>query len=390
MCKDAGIMGGDYKIKVRPRHELDMQIWQDRQMFYGQGKRCAPPGIIHLPGAMGRSHSDVILAGPNSWSEDIQIKKEVDRATLPERLRIEARGNASVCPRVPSLVEPSFPPPEYGWLTEKPVNCHTAGGKTQGIQIASYNAQIGDEYDPSKHGWAHPEARRKQEELRGNIGHRSQCSSAEPSFAWTVEKSRDHIGYNGSMARGKIQSSANSMNVPDWFVGVRMRPRPEGYGPSYGPKFPAVDCENGKVLYNTRVWERGPNLSVVEKRTRPQSAPSISAPGARERPGTAPSKGRPSKTKSGSKENRPSSAPSSREKPQRPEYFDHWKANYEKRVQNDIRCKHGSLTCDMHPCHPHYGKTNSSTLLGSGCVVKQQYAPPSEWVGIDPKAPGAG
>jgi len=322
-------------------------------------------------------------------AEDVQRQKEAERATRPEKLRAEIQGNASICPRVPSFAEPSNPPPEYGyqhWLTEKPAKELTAGGKTQGIQVASYNAFSGDEYDPSKHGWAHPEARRKQEELRGNVGCRSQCSHGEPSFAWSIEKARDHVGYhNASMARGNIQSSANSINVPDWFVGVRMVPGP------YGPKFPAVDCEDGKMLYNTRVWEKGPNLSIIEKRRRPHSAsaPVASRPGKSQRPGTAPSKGRSSKPKA-SRAERPSSAPSLREKPSKPEYFDHWRGQYEKRIHNDTRCRHGSLTCDMHPCHPHYGWRTKSTLQGTGCVMKQLYAPPSDMVVMDPKIPGAG
>eukprot|EP00746_Dinoflagellata_sp_MGD_P165235 gnl/MRDRNA2_/MRDRNA2_94387_c0_seq1.p1 gnl/MRDRNA2_/MRDRNA2_94387_c0~~gnl/MRDRNA2_/MRDRNA2_94387_c0_seq1.p1 ORF type:complete len:388 (+),score=62.95 gnl/MRDRNA2_/MRDRNA2_94387_c0_seq1:78-1241(+) len=387
-------MGRD-RVTINPNYELDMQILQDRQKFYGQGKRCAPPGIIQLPGGIARSHSDVILAGPKTMFEASQAQKEADRAGRPDKLRAEAQGNASICPRVPSLAEPSFPPPEYGyqhWLTEKPANCQTAGGKMQGVQLASYDSFSGDQYDPSKHGWAHPEARRKQEELRGNVGCRSQCTFQEPSFRWSIEKARDHVGYhNASMARGNIQGTAMSMNVPDWFAGVRMVPGPQGYG----HKFPAVDCEDGKLLLNTRVWEKGPNLSVIEKRRRPYSAPSHSAPaasrpGKKERPGTAPSKGRPSKTKASTKENRPSSAPSVREKPEKPEYFDHWRGNYERRIQNDIRCKHGSSTCDLIPCHPSWGMRTKSALSGTGCVVKQQYAPMSDWVGIDPKVPGAG
>jgi len=369
-----------------------MQVWQDRQKFYGQGKRCAPAPIIQLPGSIGRSHSDVIYAGPKTWAEDQLREKEAKFASRPDKLRAEAQGNASICPRMPSFAEPSFPAPEYGWqhwLSEKPVKDLSAGGKTQGIQVAAYHSCNGDEYDPSKHGWAHPEARKKQEELRGNIGHRSRCSFNEPSFGWSIEKSRDHVGYNGSMARGKIQSTAISMNVPDWFVGVRMVPGPEGG--LRGPMFPAVDCEDGKMLYNTRVWEKGPNLSLIEKRRRPYSAsvPAASRPSKGARPGTAPTKGRSSKPKA-SKAERPSSAPTLREKPEKPEYFDHWRGNYERRFHNDIRCKHGSLFCDTHPCHPLWGSRTKSNLQGSGCVVKQQYAPPSEYVGIDPKVPNAG
>merc|ERR1719213_1403644 len=63
--------------------------------------------------------------------------------------------------------------------------------------------------------------------------------------------------------------------------------------------FPAVDCEDGKMLYNTRVWEKGPNLSLIEKRRRPYSAsvPAASRPSKGARPGTAPTKGRSSKPK---------------------------------------------------------------------------------------------
>lgn len=381
--------------RITTKHEKDMEVFQDQAKYYGQGKRCAPGGTMALPGTMGRSHSDGIMCGPKSWMQDHQRQKELERATRGEKLKKEAVGNASLCPRVPSFAEPQFPPPDYGFyshITEKPMNEITAGGKTQGMQTASYGTNNGDGYDPSKHGWAHPEARRKQEELRGNLGHPSQCTVAEPSFRWNIEKARDHIGYNGSMARGNIQSSANAINVPDWFVGVRMIQGP------YGPKFPAVDCEDGKMLYNTRVWEKGPNLSIIEKRTRPYSAPTgnrpkkENIPGNGNRPGTAPSKGRDNKAK-GSKENsRPNSAPTPRPKrvaPEKPEFFDHWRANYERRVQNDIRCKHGSTTCDMHPCRPHYGWNTKSNLMGTGCVTKRLGAPESNYVGIDPKVPGA-
>lgn len=369
-----------------------MQILQDRQKWYGQGKRCAPSGIIQLPGSIGKSHSDVVISGHNTWMEYSQ-KQKADRHR--DSAVAEKHGNASICPRVPAFAQPRFAPPDFGYFThisEKSVNEVTSGGKTQGIQVASYDTNHGNDYDASKHGWQHPEARRQQEVLAGNIGDRSQSCHGEPSFSWSIVKSRDHIGYNGSMARGKIQSTANSMNVPDWFVGVRMRPGPEGYG----PKFPAVDCEDGRMHYNTRTWEKGPNFSVIERRERPYSAPSKSAadkPGNGARPGTAPSKGRSGKIKA-SKASRPSSAPAptlrKREAPEKPEYFDEWKGHYERRYQNDIRCKHGSRTCDMHPCHPHYSMITKGNLIGTGCVAKRSYAPASDYVTIDPKVPGAG
>lgn len=406
------------RVAINDRTEAELS---GSRVFGLPGKRCAPSGGQNLPGGVGRNIAggkgqpvSEVLTGPRGWSADKRrLEAEQGRSDC-DRTRGQTIANASLVARTAS-----FKPPPRTPLSDK-VNVYPAGGRTQGAKLShtprsqpnqelqkpklsqapqevqSHKAKSSRTprevpkcdstgYDPTKHAWYHPKGRAKQAQLKQEHG--ADPNSRQGSWLHDMRKAKDHVGYgNGSMARGRIQTTAVSREVPDWMVGVRMADPP----PPFVQRFPAWEVTDGKVAMNTRIFEHGPNFSVKEKRAtleRPRSAVVASTATTREkrnnwvageRPSSAPS------LRSNSGRQRPRSAPCSRPPPS----FDNYKGTFQTHVQENQRCLHGSFICDHHPCRPHNTLTTSSSLMGTGCVTKMQYAPKSEWVGIDPKIPG--
>lgn len=375
-----------------------VNVRNDPELHHGRGtlvpgKRCGPSGVLDLPGAIGRSHlggqgrhESEVITGPIGWGTTKRRSDAAQSRNNCARAFGHSAANASIVAQTASFA----PPPRSSSLNPDVL---PAGGRTQGAKLShtprshtprshtprSHTPRDGG-YDPTKHGWYHPKARAKQAQLASAPG--GNPNSREASWAYNIQKAKDHIGYAGTIGK---QTSAVSREVPDWMVGVRMLD-----GPYVIPRFPAVEITDGKLAMNTRIFERGPYFSVKEKRAtleRPRSAvaaPTATAKEKREkwvagqRPSSAPS------SRGNGGRQRPSSAPASRPPPN----FEDYKGTYQTHVQENQRCLHGSFICDHHPCHPHNTLMTKGNLVGTGCVVKRTYAPKPQWVGIDPKIPG--
>jgi hypothetical protein len=290
-------------------------------------KRCAKSGTMHLPGGLGRTNSEPVLFGPKGWLTDNRRIHAVKSHQERHRLVNVARGNAS-------LYNEGFFEPERLSAGQR-TDVYPGGGMSHGCKILSPEDAT---FDSTKHGWYHPKARSKQDQLRESQG----PDPMNRSWGWDIRKSRDHIGYgDGTIGYGDVQESANSANTPDWFVGVRMCDGPYGI-----PRFPACDIIDGKLVMNGRQFKRGANLSIVETVGEGDDVSRASTP-----------------------------------------CFNDWKGTYEKHKYNDRRCLHRSLFCDRHPCSSHLSLDTNSQLIASGAVVKRNYAPKSMWTAQDPKIP---
>lgn len=148
--------------------------------------------------------------------------------------------------------------------------------------------RTGNRYDSRKHGWYHPLGRKYASALA-----RDDQSRVKKTWAATIRKSKDHIGYgDGTIGYGDVQESAISKECPDYFVGARMVPGPKTNGGIFGNvhRFPGVSIQTAEdgskpyMKFHTPVFLPGPNLSVIEmspreyveyQKSRPKIQPKI-------------------------------------------------------------------------------------------------------------------
>lgn len=241
-------------------------------LFNPCGKVCHPLGRPHLPGGLGRSHSEPngVLACPGSWLQhdrtfmasrgrDFRAAQTADmslRSTLATGTWAEA--TAHLRPRTSSL------------------KTLTAGGLTHGAKDLRPQTTAVEEYDESKHGWYHPLGQAEQLRL---------ADQKQPgSWAWMMGKSRDHNGYgdDGLVDRRDVQITAVSGDTPDWMIGTRTLP-----GPFSTRKFPVRRCPfveiDGKtVRVQAKSYTVGAGLSTTEhlhdRAAPPTPVPIIRAP----------------------------------------------------------------------------------------------------------------
>lgn len=134
----------------------------------------------------------------------------------------------------------------------------TGGGRTQGAKhLRPHTTGLGD-YDASKHGWYDPRGQDERVRL---------TEPSEPgSWAWTMRKARDHVGYgdDGVVNWGDVQCSAVSGDTPDWFVGSRTLPGPYGTRKHPVRRCPVVEIDGKQMRIRAKTYGHGPGLSVTE------------------------------------------------------------------------------------------------------------------------------
>jgi len=221
------------------------------------GKRCAAAGLPNLPGGMMRCHSmpGRALTCPSGWlAEELHRSHHRSRGHQ-ETLRATSAHAASLHdgshPDLHSTLRPS---------TVAVERC-AGGGRTQGartmrpmtegaIPYATYSSQ--------HHGWHDP--RGQMEATRLND------PSQEKSWAWTMRKANNHIGYgdDGYVTRGDIQGTAVSGDNPDWFVGSRTVPGPFSTKTVPVKRCPFVHIEGQKMRHRAKSFVQGPHLNTIE------------------------------------------------------------------------------------------------------------------------------
>eukprot|EP00746_Dinoflagellata_sp_MGD_P167279 gnl/MRDRNA2_/MRDRNA2_97774_c0_seq1.p1 gnl/MRDRNA2_/MRDRNA2_97774_c0~~gnl/MRDRNA2_/MRDRNA2_97774_c0_seq1.p1 ORF type:complete len:381 (+),score=53.15 gnl/MRDRNA2_/MRDRNA2_97774_c0_seq1:76-1218(+) len=365
---------------------VEVERWKEALLVL-DGKRCAPPGLKHLPGTTGRSMSQGVLCGPGSTPNILRRQNSSRHRKEESRRRKQIRRNPAQAPwNDPSFV-PSPPattadgnrrpstspcitvPGQAGETLEVPPG---RGGHVHGSKIMEPDA-IG--YDPVKHGWYHPKGRAAQARLKAT------GNQEEASWEWDIRKAKDHIGFPArDVGRGHVIKTHVSSAGPDWFLSVKMDKAPNGGSrlPSCGIKSLGEKPQDAALYMKQRIFEKGLNLSVRERGERPSTAVSIpgsvrsiSAPKQTERPASAPT---------GSLFN---TAPG-----QTSVTFDDWRGTYQDHLKTGNRCLHGYTHCDFDPCHSHQGWRTRSDMVAGAAVAKQKRAPYSTYVGIDARYPG--
>lgn len=116
-----------------------------------------------------------------------------------------------------------------------------------------------ESYDASKHGWHDP---------RGQMEHTRLCDPSQGrSWAWTMRKARDHIGYgdDGMVNWGDIQTTCVSGDGPDWFVGSKTVPGPFTTKTVPVRRHPFCHIEGQTMRIRGKTYEQGDYLTVREK-----------------------------------------------------------------------------------------------------------------------------
>lgn len=261
--------------RVQPSYEQDNAL-------NPPGKQCAPLGMPHRPGHLSRSHSSsAILTCPGGWLDETQRREVSLSSGHKERMRSTmtnwdsmARSDfaGTIAPR-PSTVHISAPgalSASGGGLTQgarqvRPVTSAFTATGDRPASSSRYNGGAGFRYCDSakaynheKHGWHDPRGQAEAERLAR--------PSEVGSWAWTMRKARDHVGYgdDGVVNWGDIQSSAVSGDVPDWFIGPRTQPGP--MNTKYVPvrRCPVVKIQGKEMTIRAKSYEQGPCLDTLE------------------------------------------------------------------------------------------------------------------------------
>lgn len=114
-------------------------------------------------------------------------------------------------------------------------------------------------YNPEKHGWHDP--RGQMETMRLNDPPQSR------SWAWTMRKSCDHLGYGekGMIGWGDIQCTAVSGDGPEWFVGTKTVPGPFTTETVPVRRCPVVHIEGKHMGIRGKTYEHAGNLQTSER-----------------------------------------------------------------------------------------------------------------------------
>lgn len=220
------------------------------------GKRCAAAGLPNLPGGMMRCHSmpGRALTCPSGWlAEELRRshhRSHQHRETLRATSAHAAILHDGSCAELHSTLRPS---------TVAVERC-PGGGRTQGARTMrpmTEGAVSYATYNPEKHGWHDP--RGQLESTRLNE------PSCGKSWAWTMRKAQDHIGYgNGPVGWGDIQGTAVSGDNPDWFVGTRTVPGPFSTKTVPVRRCPFVHIEGQNMRVRSKSYEQGQHLNTNE------------------------------------------------------------------------------------------------------------------------------
>lgn len=237
-------------MKVRIGKDNDMKLRP-------AGKRCAAAGLPNLPGGMMRCHSmpGRALTCPSGWLAEELHRSHRRSSQHTETLRATSAHSASLhdgsCADLHSTLRPS---------TVAIERC-AGGGRTQGARTMrpmTEGAIPYSAFSSQSHGWHDP--RGQMEATRLND------PSQEKSWAWTMRKARDHIGYgdDGCVNWGDVQGTAISGDNPDWFVGTRTVPGPFSTKTVPVKRSPFVHIEGQNMRVRAKSYVQGPHLNTLE------------------------------------------------------------------------------------------------------------------------------
>eukprot|EP00928_Gymnodinium_smaydae_P064101 TRINITY_DN47517_c0_g1_i1.p2 TRINITY_DN47517_c0_g1~~TRINITY_DN47517_c0_g1_i1.p2 ORF type:complete len:338 (+),score=51.41 TRINITY_DN47517_c0_g1_i1:200-1213(+) len=258
--------------RVKVNHETDMALKP-------AGKKCHAMGLPRLPGGMSRSYScPKVLSCPGGWLHHTLQEADGRRSAYQNRMRETA------------TLSDSMARGEFGrqHATIRASTSHgaiPAGGRTQGAKhylqpnsVAGHPAagdrprssarHAGGEgfrycsdsraYNHARFGWHDP---------RGQAEAARLAEPSEPgSWAWTMRKARDHVGYgdDGVVNQGDVQITAISGDGPDWFIGTRTQPGPLNTKIVPVRRCPHVSIEGNKVMVRAKTYNQGMALDVLE------------------------------------------------------------------------------------------------------------------------------
>lgn len=134
------------------------------------------------------------------------------------------------------------------------------GGRTQGARSMRPMSEGGTDnssYNPEKHGWHDPRGQMEQQRLND--------PSQKGSWAWTMRKARDHIGYgaDGIVGWGDTQGTAISGDGPSWFIGTKTVPGPLSTKTVPVRRCPHVHIEGQIVRARGKTYEQGGHLNCT-------------------------------------------------------------------------------------------------------------------------------
>merc|ERR1719235_738641 len=164
------------------------------------GKRCARAGLPNLPGGMMRCHSmpGRALTCPTGWLAEELERNRRQSSQHRETLRATSSLSASLHDGSHSDLHSTLRP-----STVALERC-AGGGRTQGarsMRPMTQGAVHRGMYDSRFHGWHDP---------RGQLEATRLNEPAQPrSWAWTMRKARDHLGYgaDGMVSTGDVQGT---------------------------------------------------------------------------------------------------------------------------------------------------------------------------------------
>lgn len=115
-----------------------------------------------------------------------------------------------------------------------------------------------DNYSAAGHGWHDPHGQMETNRLND--------PSRGRSWAWTMRKARDHIGYgdDGMVNWGDVQGTAVSGDNPDWFVGTRTVPGPFSTKTVPVKRCPFVHIDGKEMRVRAKSYQQGPHLNTGE------------------------------------------------------------------------------------------------------------------------------
>lgn len=195
------------------------------------------------------------LTCPSGWLAD-ELQRSRHRGTQHQETL-----------RATSSLSASLHDGSWGELsgTLRPNSCAVeripGGGRTQGARTMrplTEGSMSYGEYNPAKHGWHDP---------RGQMEHTRLCDPpAGRSWAWTMRKARDHIGYgdDGMVNWGDTQGTAISGDGPSWFLGTKTVPGPFSTKTVPVRRCPYVHIEGKDMRIRGKTFQQGDNMNILE------------------------------------------------------------------------------------------------------------------------------
>jgi len=250
LSPEAPLSGTRSMERVKISKETDMRLKPS-------GKRCAPAGMPNLPGGMMRCHSmpGAILTCPTGWLAEDGARRDLRGRQHVETLRATSAHSASLHDGTWSALEGTIRP-----NTVALERC-AGGGRTQGarsMRPMTEGAVHRGMYDSRFHGWHDPRGQLEATRLNEPVQPRS--------WAWTMRKARDHLGYgaDGMVSTGDVQGTAVSGDNPDWFVGTRTVPGPFSTKTVPVKRCPFVHIEGKQVRVRAKSFNQGDYLDCNE------------------------------------------------------------------------------------------------------------------------------